>query len=290
MFAVMGITGQVGGATARALLAAGKQVRAIVRNPEKAAAWKDRGAEIAVADFASSAALADAFRGTEGVFAMLGSNFAPSPDFREASAAITSLRLALEAARPPKAVYLSSIGSEKPHGLGLITSTNMLETAVAPLGIPSAFLRAAWFMENFAGDVQAARYTGEIESYLQPADKSFSMIATEDIGVVAARTLAENWTGNRILELSGPREYSPEDVAQSFAAALHQQVLLKILPRDAWIGQFIAQGTPEDRTAARAAMLDGLNSGWIGFGVPGTESVHGTTELAAVIQRLVDRA
>ena len=192
MFAVMGITGQVGGATARALLAAGKQVRAIVRNPEKAAAWKDRGAEIAVADFDASAALADAFRGTEGVFAMLAPNFAPSPDFREARKAIASLRLALEAARPPKAVYLSSIGAEKPHSLGLITSTGMLEAEIAPLGIPSTFLRAAWFMENFAGDVQSARYSGEIDSYLQPEDKPFAMVATEDIGTVAAETLLES--------------------------------------------------------------------------------------------------
>ena len=40
MYAVMGITGNVGGAVARALLAKGEQVRGIVRNPEKAAEWQ----------------------------------------------------------------------------------------------------------------------------------------------------------------------------------------------------------------------------------------------------------
>ena len=39
MFLVMGITGKVGGATAKHLLAHGKKVRALVRNREKASSW-----------------------------------------------------------------------------------------------------------------------------------------------------------------------------------------------------------------------------------------------------------
>ena len=46
MFTVMGITGNVGGAVAENLLAAGKKVRGVVRNPEKAKAWVDRGVEL----------------------------------------------------------------------------------------------------------------------------------------------------------------------------------------------------------------------------------------------------
>ena len=42
MFLVMGITGNVGGATARHLLKQGKQVRALVRNREKVAKWADQ--------------------------------------------------------------------------------------------------------------------------------------------------------------------------------------------------------------------------------------------------------
>ncbi len=42
MYLVMGITGKVGGATARHLLKQGKQVRALVRNREKATKWADQ--------------------------------------------------------------------------------------------------------------------------------------------------------------------------------------------------------------------------------------------------------
>jgi uncharacterized protein YbjT (DUF2867 family) len=45
MFLVMGITGKVGGATAERLLAHGKEVRALVRNREKASSWANLGVE-----------------------------------------------------------------------------------------------------------------------------------------------------------------------------------------------------------------------------------------------------
>ena len=46
MHLVMGITGKVGGATARHLLKQGKQVRALVRNREKVAKWAGQGVEL----------------------------------------------------------------------------------------------------------------------------------------------------------------------------------------------------------------------------------------------------
>ena len=292
MFAILGITGQVGGATARALLAHGHQVRAIVRNPEKAASWQAEGVELVVADVDDPTALTAALGGVEGAFVMLPSNFAPSPDFSEARRTIASLVTALSAARPPRVVALSSIGSEQEHGLGLITSTHLLEKALLPLGLNLVVLRAAWFMENFVHDLQSVRYSSELDSYLQPADKPFAMIATDDIGITAAHLLTEPSTSistPRRLELAGPRDYTPTDVAAAFAAALSQTVNLKLIPRDAWVGQFIAQGMPEDRTAPRVDMFDGINSGHIHFGVPGTEPVRGTTELEIVLRQLVAR-
>ena len=43
MYAVTGITGQVGGQVARNLLAAKIPVRAVVRDASKGAEWKERG-------------------------------------------------------------------------------------------------------------------------------------------------------------------------------------------------------------------------------------------------------
>ena len=50
MYAITGITGQVGGAMARTLLDANKTVRAVVRNVEKGRTWAAKGCETAVAE------------------------------------------------------------------------------------------------------------------------------------------------------------------------------------------------------------------------------------------------
>ena len=71
MYAITGVTGHVGGAAARELLAAGAPVRAVVRDPEKGQAWAALGAEVAVADFTDRTALAAALAGCRGAFVML---------------------------------------------------------------------------------------------------------------------------------------------------------------------------------------------------------------------------
>ena len=116
MFAIMGITGHVGSAAAKALLEQGKSVRAIVRDTEKAKTWADRGAEIAVADYGDAGALKSAFTNVEGVFVMIPPYFAPEKDFPEARAVVAALHQALAEAKPPKAVYLSSVGGHQTKG------------------------------------------------------------------------------------------------------------------------------------------------------------------------------
>jgi uncharacterized protein YbjT (DUF2867 family) len=63
MYLVMGITGKVGGSTARHLLKQGKQVRALVRDRVKAAKRTDQGAELADGDWNDATAIAEALKG-----------------------------------------------------------------------------------------------------------------------------------------------------------------------------------------------------------------------------------
>jgi len=104
MFLVMGITGKVGGATAEHLLAHGKEVRALVRNREKAANWADQGVELVDGDWNDSAAIERALKDVEGAFVMLPAVWAPSPDYKEAKGVIASYVEALTEAAPPRVV------------------------------------------------------------------------------------------------------------------------------------------------------------------------------------------
>jgi NAD(P)H dehydrogenase (quinone) len=287
MYAIMGITGQVGGAAARYLLDNGQRVRAIVRDKAKATAWAARGAEIAIAEWSDTEALATAFSGVEGVFVMLPPNFAPSPDFAEARALLQTLTAALRRAQPPKVVALSSIGAQHNRGLGLITQLHMLENALDALPMPRAHIRAAWFMENIRWDVALAQDEGRLDSYLYPLDRAIPMIATDDIGRTVAWTLMETWYGRRVIEAEGPRRYSPLDMAQALASVLEQDVEATAVPREQWEARFRSEGMPADRTGPRIAMLDGINSGWVAFAGGTTEHVRGRIPLGYVVDELV---
>ena len=148
MFLVTGITGHVGGATAQNLLDQGHQVRALVRDRKKASAWAEKGVELVEGDLNDAASIAVALRDVDGAFLMLPPNIAPQPGFPEARAIIASYVEAVRRAQPARLVVLSSIGSEKPSGLGLITATHLLEEGFASLSLPVAFIRAGSFFEN----------------------------------------------------------------------------------------------------------------------------------------------
>jgi NAD(P)H dehydrogenase (quinone) len=287
MFTVLGITGNVGGSTAKALLAAGKKVRALVRDKAKAAPWAKQGVELVQGDLNDIALLTAAFRGCDGVFVMVPPFFAPMPGFPETKAIVANIRAALAAAKPKKAVYLSSVGAHREQGLGLITQSHILEQEMRPLSGANAFIRAAWFLENYQWDVRSAKERGEIDVYLAPANKPVSMVATNDIGELAATTLQQEWSGNRSLELEGPEKYSPNDAAAVFSKLLGKPVQTNPIQRSEWHRLFVQQGTDEDRTTPHIEMLDGFNSGWIDFEGGGAEHFKGKLTLEQVLKSLI---
>src|ERR1700757_1312858 len=285
MFTVMGITGNVGGAVAENLLAAGKKVRGVVRDPEKAKAWAERGVELVQAAYDDAAGLAKAFTGAEGVFAMIPPDFAPTPGLPDQKRTIAAIREALEQANPGKAVFLSSIGSEQPTGLGLITSTHLMEVAMRTLPFPVAYLRAGSFMENWLGAVEHIRATGEMPFFYAPLDRKFPLVATRDIGLAGAKVLQEAWTGERVLEVDGPEGGTDlYETAAAFGRALGRQGKAVQLPEAARQNALEAMGMPADRTGLYIEMVKSFNSGWIHFGNSGTQTFHGPTTVEAFAQ------
>lgn len=280
MFFVAGITGQTGGATARALLSQGRAVRALTRDPRTAAGWAGPGVDVRQGDLRDPAALTAALDGVEGAYLMLPPVLAPAPGFPEAMAIITSLTEALGQAPPPRVVALSSVGSEQASRLGGITATHLLEQALAGLPSPAAFVRAGSFLENYTHALGPAAATGRFDTFLTPATRPVPMVATADIGNQAAHLLTSDWTGRRVIELGS--RISPDDLAQAMGQVLGRPVQAHSIPREQWAAVLEAQGIPPGRTGPFEEMEDGFNSGWIDFGVPGTEAVAGTLTPAQV--------
>lgn len=285
MYAVTGITGKVGGTLAQTLLAAGQPVRAVLRDASKARPWADKGCEVAVAEMEDASALAAAFKGAEGVFILPPSEFDPAPGFPEARAVIAAVKVALIAARPGKVVCLSTVGAQAAQP-NLLTQRTLMEQELRDLPMPVVFLRPGWFMENFAWDVASARENGVVASFLQPLDKPVPMIATADVGRVAAELLQEDWRGCRVVELEAARRITPNDVAATFARILGRPVRADAVPRETWGSLFKSQGMKDP--IPRIQMLDGFNEGWIEFEHGEAGSMKGKVALETVLRGLIE--
>ena len=285
MFAIMGVTGQVGGVVARTLLAAGQPVRAIARDAAKGRAWTDRGCELVLASIENVAALTSAFSGADGVFVLVPPNFDPAPEFPEAHAIAAALRAALDAARPSRVVYLSTIGAQASQA-NLLTQHTIIEQALGELPMPITFLRPAWFMENCRWDVAPAREPGVIPSFLQPLDKPVPMVATADIGRVAAGLLREGWSDRRVVELEGPQRVTPNEIAAVFTRLIGRPVRMEAVPRESWEDLFRSQGMKNP--IPRIRMLDGFNEGWIDFEGGEAGSQKGSVALESVLKALLE--
>lgn len=282
MFAVMGVTGKVGGAVARRLSAAGAPVRAIVRDEAKSETWTRAGCEVAIASLDDKAPLAAAFAGAAGVFAMLPPQFDPAPGFAGARAMIATLHDALAAAPPERLVILSTVGAEATQP-NLLNQLGLLEAALGNLPSRTTFLRAAWFMDNAAGDLADAR-AGTIRSHLQPTDRAIAMVAAADVGRCAADLLLAG-DAPAIVELEAMNRVSPDAVAAAFARALGHDVRAQAVPRDRWEGEFRAAGMANP--LPRLQMIDGFNQGWIDFAEGGAHAWKAETTIDQVIAGIV---
>jgi uncharacterized protein YbjT (DUF2867 family) len=284
MYAITGITGKVGGEMAHALLEAGERVRAIVRSAEKGQKWQALGCEVALADMENAAALTRAFSGATAVFVLPPPVFDPSPGYPEALAAINSVVAALEAARPQRVLCLSTIGADAVQD-NLLSQRTLMEQALRKLDIPLTMLRPAWFIDNVSWDVESAARSGVIQSFLQPLDKRFPMVAAKDVGRHAATLIREPWDGVRIVELEGTARVSPNDLAGAFATVLGRPVRAAAVPRATWESLFLTQGMKNP--GPRMRMLDGFNEGWIDFGHGAGAALKGPTRVTEVIAGLV---
>lgn len=286
MYAITGITGQIGSQLAERCLKAGKLVRAIVRNLDKGQPWKQKGCELAVADLKDTDSLARAFENVEVVFALLPPNFDPTPGFSEAKELALSIRSAIEKAKPRRVIYLSTIGAQATQE-NLLTQHTIAEKILSECSVPVTFLRPAWFMENFSWDIETAKNEGMIPSFLQPLDRKVPMVATADIADLAFVLLQETWSGHRVVNLEGPHRISPNEIAKVFTEILGKKVEMQEVPHSTWENIFRLQGMKNP--GPRIRMLDGFNEGWIDFEGGDKDSKKGRIEFRDVLQSMIKR-
>ena len=229
VYVITGATGQVGSAAIEHLLSKSLAVRAIVRSADKAESFKKRNIDVAIADLTDMTALATAFQGADGVFAMNPPCYESSDMHASALSVSKTLALAIIAAKVPRVIVLSSVGSEKDSNTGNILTTHFLEEELKNVAPKIVMIRCAWFMENWINAIAAVKngQSSVLGSMLQKLDRKIPQIAADDIGQLVAEYLIDpdlKTNGNLIVELEGPEAYSPNDVARIVGSALGRKV------------------------------------------------------------------
>lgn len=222
MFTVIGATGNTGRVVADHLLAAGRPVRVVGRSEERLAAFVERGAEAAVGDVSDADFVASACEGAGGVYCMIPPRYEIDLGAWQEEAG-KALAAGIRAAGVAYIVNLSSIGAQHPAGTGPILALRDMEARFNELTVANVLhLRPTWFMENFFMSLDVIRHMGVLAMSL-PGGVPFPMIATRDIGAVAARRLAAlDFEGHHVQELIGPREYTMEEAAAIIGDAIGQ--------------------------------------------------------------------
>jgi uncharacterized protein YbjT (DUF2867 family) len=276
MFVVLGATGNTGRVAAETLLAAGQKVRVVVRNAEAAAAWKEKGAEAAIATLEDAGALEAAFRGAEGVY------FLVPPDVRAEDYVGRARRLsenaarALQAAGVPHVVLLSSVGAHQAAGTGPIASVRAAEQVFSEVpGLARTFLRPSYFLDNWASVLPVAKAQGVLPTFL-PAGLTIPQIATADIGRAAARALLDPPARGetRVVDLVGAVEANANDIAKVVAELIGKPVAVVEQPLDAVVPTFESFGISAHLASLYREMFEGIANGTVAYPA-GAQPVRG---------------
>lgn len=115
------------------------------------------------------------------------------------------------------------------------------------------------------------------------------MVSTIDVGRATATLLREDWTGRRVVELSGPQDWSAGDVAAAFGDVLGRPVAPLPVPPEHRAALLAEEGVPGDVSSALLGMFEGIANGMF-LRQDSSEQQRGTTSLTSAIERIVATA
>ncbi|MCP5340246.1 MAG: NmrA family NAD(P)-binding protein, partial [Sinobacteraceae bacterium] len=219
MVLLTGITGNIGGATARALLGRGVRFRALVRDLGKAAPWAERGVELVQGDIEDPSAVKRALAGVDAALLVM-----PNGEFQE-RAELSFVRTAKEAGlawiiklSSPEAVR----GTTSPIPLAHIAA----EDAIKASGMNWTLVRPSFYMQNFRGSVKGARATGKLS--MPMGNGTVALTDNDDAGQFIAHILTDNNRAQhygQCYDITGPDPVMNfHQVAQAIGEAIGQPV------------------------------------------------------------------
>ncbi len=231
---VIGATGRIGGDLIKALAARGEQVRALVRNSEKAAATQGHGVEAVVGDLERSETLDAALQGVDRAFLISGDD----PRIAELHGNFVEAARRADVGHIVRTSILVAMMPDSP--LALSKWHREADQHVIDSGIPYTILQPASFMQNVL--MSAASIASDGIIYGAMGDGKVGVIDIRDIADVAATVLTSDGHQGQSYILTGPEVLSMADIAAKLSATLSKDVkYVNASPDDAKAGM-VAMG------------------------------------------------
>ena len=293
MFVIFGATGKVGKATITKLSAEGAPVRAVLRDPGKAAPFAALGCEIAIAEIGDADAMAGAMRNATAVQLICPINPHAADVRRQMLRSIERMADAIDAARPPRVLAISDYGAHLTIDTGITSLFHAMEERFRQCATEMVFLRSAEHMENWARYLKIAGETGIMPSMHQPLSRPFPTVSAADIGGMAADLLLageEHGHSPRIVHGEGPREYTALEIAAALGRLMTRSVVARELPRADWPATLTRAGLSHNYADLIVRLADVHNRGLIGVEAGVGEIRRGRTDLSAALELFLPHA
>ena len=231
---IVGATGVLGKATAKLFLNAGHTVKALVRNPEKAADLKSLGAQIIQGDLVLPQTLKNICDGCEVVIASAHSMMGKG---KNASGAVdhTGHKLLIDDAvrsGVKQFIYISAYGAAADHPVDFFRTKYQIEQYLIKSGLNYTILRPAafmeWHMHNLLGK-------GLVEKgktiVFGKGNNPTNFIAATDVAKLVFQIYKKEEFYNKIIELSGPENLTKNEVANLYSTHLNINSKITHIPR-----------------------------------------------------------
>lgn len=256
MYIILGATGHVGSAVAKNLLQANQPVTIITHDEAKRAEWEALGATVAVVDIYDTEKLLEVFNTGTRLFLLHPPAPISTDTVTEEKKTLTSILTALEGSSIEKVVAESTYGAREGEGIGDSGILYHMEEQLKRIGIPHSIIRAAYYMSNWDMSIESAQKEGKVYSFYPP-NFSLPMVAPADLGKVAARLLQESVAQTGLHWVEGPKQYTINDVAIAFSAAIGKPVAAVQIPKDKWLTTMQQDmGFSEPAAKSMAAMTE----------------------------------
>jgi len=286
-YVVAGVTGHTGSVVAQTLLDSGRKIRVLTRDPHKAERWKKRGAHVGQADLSNAHDLLNAMRGTEAAYLLLPPFPPNTVGVRgKAKKMFDAIVQAVNGSGVKHVLFLSSIGAQHADGTGIVVLLHDAEQELRTLKTPVTFLRPCYFMENWAPALPDAK-EGLLNTFL-PADFRWPHVAAHDVGRVAAQLVLEHPKQHRVVELAGPEDAGPADVARTLSRLLETEVEPVVEPLHEAAEAFKGMGFSPELATMYQHLYEGIAAGRLSFEHP-ESVVRGKDTLEQTLQAMLAR-